>query len=74
MEKVFTETYLARFAEVIFISQFLHINQIKKEALTSPETYIWDDLFAKGLGNALLVLSDSSSLLERQSSSDDTWN
>ena len=75
METVLAETYLAKFAEVIsYKSQFFHINQTENEALFSPEPKVWNDLFAKGIGSALYILSDSSSSLERQSLSDDTWN
>lgn len=74
MGTVLAKTYLAKFKEVITYKsqQFLHINQTENEALFLPEPKVWNDLFAKGIGSALYILSDSSSSLERQSLSDDT--
>ena len=74
METVLAKTYLAKFTEVITYKsqQFFHIIQSENEALFLPEPKVWNDLFAKGIGSALYILSDSSSSLERQSLSDDT--
>lgn len=74
MGTVLAKTYLAKFTEVITYKsqQFFHINQTENEPLFLPEPKVWNDLFAKGIGSALYILSDSSSSLERQSLSDDT--